>query len=70
MLRLRSKTQALSNMTLNFFQWLIGFIFPYIFNPDAGNLGGKTALVFGGTTLVGFLGTFFFLPELRKIHQK
>ncbi|OQD73599.1 hypothetical protein PENDEC_c014G03866 [Penicillium decumbens] len=69
-LRLRSKTQALSNMTLNFFQWLIGFVFPYMFNPDSGNLGGKTALVFGGTTLVGFLGTYIFLPGMQRPYQK
>ncbi|KAJ5249006.1 general substrate transporter [Penicillium chermesinum] len=69
-LRLRSKTQALSNATLQFFQWLIGFVFPYMFNPDAGNLGGKVAFVFGGTTMVGFLVTFLFLPELRNPYKK
>lgn len=34
-----------------------------MFNPDAGNLGGKVGFVFGATTFIGFLGTFFFLPE-------
>jgi SP family general alpha glucoside:H+ symporter-like MFS transporter len=65
-LKLRSNTQALANISLCFFQWLIGFVFPYMFNPDVGNLQGKTAFVFGGTTLIGFLGTYFFLPETRN----
>jgi SP family general alpha glucoside:H+ symporter-like MFS transporter len=66
-LKLRASTQALANITLCFFQWLMGFIFPYIFNPDSGNLQGRTAFVFGGTTLIGFLGTYFFLPETKNL---
>ena len=64
-LELRSRTQGLANMSLCFFQWLISFVFPYMFNPDMGNLQAKTAFVFGGTTFIGFLGTFFFLPETK-----
>ncbi|KPI36758.1 General alpha-glucoside permease [Cyphellophora attinorum] len=65
-LRLRAKTQGLANLTLCFFQWAVAFVFPYMFNPDAGNLGGKVGFVFGATSLLGFLGVFWFLPETKN----
>lgn len=65
-LRLRSRTQGLANVTLCFVQWLIGFVFPYMFNPDSGNLGGKVGFVFGATTFIGFLGTWLYLPETKN----
>lgn len=52
-------------MVLSFMTWLMAFIFPYMFNPDAGNLGGRVGFVFGATTFLGFLGVFFFLPEAK-----
>ena len=63
--RLKSRTQGLSNMVLGVVQWTVGFVFPYMFNPDAGNLGGKVGFVFGATTFIGFLGVFFYLPESK-----
>ncbi|KAJ4262901.1 hypothetical protein NW762_006514 [Fusarium torreyae] len=64
--RLRSRTQGLSNIVLCTVQWLIGFIFPYMFNPDAGNLGGKVGFVFGATTFIGFVGCWVWLPETKN----
>ncbi|KXJ85361.1 general substrate transporter [Microdochium bolleyi] len=64
-LRMRSRTQGLSNMTLCIVQWLVGFVFPYMFNPDSGNLGGKVGFIFGATTFAGFLGTWLWLPETK-----
>lgn len=46
-------------------QWLVGFVFPYMFNPDAGNLGGKVGFIFGVTTMIGFIGCWFWLPETK-----
>ncbi|KAI6783917.1 uncharacterized protein J7T54_001793 [Emericellopsis cladophorae] len=63
--RLRSRTQGLSNLVLCLVQWLIGFVFPYMFNPDAGNLQGKVGFIFGATTFCGFLGCWFLLPETK-----
>jgi SP family general alpha glucoside:H+ symporter-like MFS transporter len=34
-----------------------------MFNPDAGNLGGKVGFVFGATTFIGFVGVYIWLPE-------
>lgn len=65
-LRLRSRTQGLSNLVLCLVQWLVGFVFPYRFNPDAGNLAGKVRFIFGGTTFIGFVGCWFLLPETKN----
>jgi MFS transporter, SP family, general alpha glucoside:H+ symporter len=64
--RLRARTQGLSNATLCFIQWTTGFVFPYMVNPDQGNLQGKVGFVFGATTFIGLAGTFFFLPETKN----
>ena len=64
--RLKSQTQGLANLVLCVIQWTIGFVFPYMFNPDAGNLGGKVGFVFGTTTLIGFVGVYFMLPESKN----
>ncbi|KAF2008863.1 general substrate transporter [Aaosphaeria arxii CBS 175.79] len=61
--RLRSRTQGLANIVLNVVQWVVGFLFPYMFNPDAGNLGGKVGFIFGATTFIGFIGCWLWLPE-------
>jgi hypothetical protein len=37
-----------------------------MFNPDAGNLGGKVGFVFGATTFVGFIGCWLWLPETKN----
>lgn len=36
-----------------------------MFNPDAGNLGGKVGFIFGATTFIGFLGCWLWLPETK-----
>jgi MFS transporter, SP family, general alpha glucoside:H+ symporter len=37
-----------------------------MYNPDAGNLGGKVGFVFGATSLLGFLGVYWYLPETKN----
>jgi len=77
-LRLRARTQALSNAVLQIVSLVQALVFPYMFNPDAGNLQGKIGYYFGATTFVGFLGTWFLLPEtlnrtpaeLDKLYEK
>lgn len=65
-LRLRARTQGLANLTLCLVQWLVGFVFPYMFNPDAGNLGGKVGFIFGATSFLGFVGVYWYLPETKN----
>ncbi|KAL2858521.1 general substrate transporter [Aspergillus pseudoustus] len=65
-LRLRSPTQGLSNMALCITQWAVGFVFPYLFNPDSANLQGKVGFIFGATSLIGFVVVYFYLPETKN----
>ncbi|CAK7237842.1 hypothetical protein SBRCBS47491_010170 [Sporothrix bragantina] len=53
-------------MSLSVTQWVIGFTFPYLFNPDAANLGGRVGFIYAGVTLVGFVLSFLFMPETKN----
>ncbi|KAK3117970.1 hypothetical protein LTR53_000122 [Teratosphaeriaceae sp. CCFEE 6253] len=44
-----------------------GFGVPYLYNSDAGNLGGKVGFVFLGFAALGVLITWFTLPELKGL---
>ncbi|KAL3444239.1 general substrate transporter [Aspergillus insuetus] len=65
-LRLRSPTQGLSNMALCISQWAVGFVFPYLFNPDSANLQGKVGFIFGATSFIGFVVVYLYLPETKN----
>jgi Sugar (and other) transporter len=34
-------------------------------NPDQGNMRGKVGFVFGGLALIGTVGSFIYVPELK-----
>lgn len=38
---------------------------PYMFNADAGNLGGKIGFIFAALSFLGFGLSFVFLPETK-----
>lgn len=63
--RLRAKSSAISFMV----NALCGVVFsittPYMFNVDAGNLGGKIGLIFAALSFLAFGLTFMFLPETK-----
>jgi SP family general alpha glucoside:H+ symporter-like MFS transporter len=63
--RLRAKTTSLGNMSISLIQWVIGFTFPYLFNPDAANLGGRVGFIYGVMTAMVAVGHFFLLPETK-----
>lgn len=63
--RLRAKTTSLGNMSISLIQWVIGFTFPYLFNPDAANLGGRVGFIYGAMTAMVAVGHFFLLPETK-----
>ncbi|KAL1887846.1 Plasma membrane low glucose sensor [Sporothrix stenoceras] len=65
-LRMRARTQAVANIAMSVTQWVIGFTFPYLFNPDAANLSGKVGFIYAGLTVLGFLFSFWFLPETKN----
>ena len=62
---LRARTTAFATATQAMFGIAMNFAIPYMVNPDEGNMKGKVGLVFGGLALVGTLGSFFYVPELK-----
>lgn len=65
--RLRAPTVSLVGITQGAVGWLIGFISPYMINPDQGNLGAKVGLVFFGLGVPLCLLIFFFVPETKGL---
>ncbi|KAK5075322.1 hypothetical protein LTR64_001527 [Lithohypha guttulata] len=61
--RLRILTAAIGIILQNAIVCVLAFVIPYIFNPDKANLGGKTAFIFGGFSILSTIYMFFCHPE-------
>ena len=46
---------------------MIGFVSPYMINPDAGNLGAKVGFVFFGLGMPLCVLFYFFIPETKGL---
>jgi hypothetical protein len=64
-LRLRATTQALVTVMNGIWALIMQFTIPYMINPDAGNLGGKTGFVFFGLGILTSIGAYFLFPETK-----
>jgi hypothetical protein len=64
-LELRSKTSGIGWLLGGIIQGGFGLGTPQFYNPDAANLGAKTGFIFAGTSALGVLFTYFFIPELK-----
>ena len=64
-LHLRAKAQGVAWFTTGDGAALFGFVLPYIFNPDQGNLRAMTGFVFAGLCLLGVGITYFAVPEMK-----
>jgi MFS family permease len=62
---LRAQTIALATATQAIFGIVMNTAIPYMVNPDQANLRGKVGFVFGGLALVGTIGSFIYVPELK-----
>ncbi|KIW42677.1 uncharacterized protein PV06_06203 [Exophiala oligosperma] len=65
--RLRPATMSLVGFSQGATGWLIGFVVPYMINPDAGNLGAKVGFVFFGLGVPLSIAFFFLVPETRGL---
>lgn len=65
--RPRAKTIGLGFMWNAFMTWVFTLCVPYMFNPDAGNLGGKVGFVFAGFCVVGFVLSWIDIPEPKDL---
>ncbi|ETS84701.1 hypothetical protein PFICI_02726 [Pestalotiopsis fici W106-1] len=63
--RLRAKTIAIGRCSFYFWFTIFGIVTPYMLNPGAGNLKGKTFFVYGGTCLISAIWAYFRLPEMK-----
>jgi SP family general alpha glucoside:H+ symporter-like MFS transporter len=63
--RLRAKPSAIGFMTNALAGVLFSVSVPYMFNADAGNLGGKIGLIFAALSFLGFGLSWVFLPETK-----
>lgn len=63
--RLRRPTIAIARNSFYLSSIVWGVCVPYLLNPTAAGLKGKTAFVFAGTCLIAVAWTYFRLPETK-----
>ncbi|KAI9373346.1 MFS general substrate transporter [Aspergillus egyptiacus] len=64
-LHLRAKAQGLGWLANCLANGVMGFVLPYIFNPDEGALGAKTGFVYAGLCIVALVVTVGIVPEMK-----
>lgn len=64
--QLRSRTFSLATSVQGLFSVALTVAVPYMFNPGAGNLRGKTAFVFAAISLLCLCWSYFRLPETKS----
>jgi hypothetical protein len=65
-LRLRAKTQGLAWAFSAIFNFVLGFVIPYTYNPDEGNLRAKIGYVWAGVCLLTLVGIWHAVPEMFR----
>ncbi|KAH7130188.1 general substrate transporter [Dendryphion nanum] len=63
--RLRAKSSAIGFITNALAGVVFSITVPYMFNVDAGNLGGKIGFIFAALSLLSFFLSFMFVPETK-----
>ncbi|KAJ1327003.1 MFS transporter SP family general alpha glucoside:H+ symporter [Microdochium nivale] len=66
-LKLRAKTTGVGFFVNAFMMWIFNFSVPYMFNADAGNLGGKIGFVFAGFCIIGYVLSWLEIPETLNL---
>lgn len=64
-LRLRAKSQGISTIASDIASIIFGFVLPYVYNKDAGNLGAKTGFLFFAICTITTIITWLIVPELK-----
>ncbi|KAF2013452.1 general substrate transporter [Aaosphaeria arxii CBS 175.79] len=64
-LRLRAKSQAIGGISNYISTVAVNFALPYVYNPDAANLGAKTGFVFAALCAGGAVLMWWLVPEMR-----
>ena len=64
-LQLRAKTQGIGWFVSALSSTVSGLCLPYVFNPDEGNLRGKTGYTYAASCLFGVVVSYFIIPEMK-----
>jgi SP family general alpha glucoside:H+ symporter-like MFS transporter len=64
-LQLRSLTQGLASIAEKGFSITLAIVLPMLFSRDKAALGAKTAFVFCGTSVIGAVLSWLFVPEMK-----
>ncbi|KAF1847397.1 MFS general substrate transporter [Cucurbitaria berberidis CBS 394.84] len=64
-LQLRARTQGIGWFISALSTTVAGVALPYVFNPDQGNLRGKTGFTYAATCLVGAAVSWYIIPEMK-----
>lgn len=66
-MRLRSKTVAISAITVSVFALVFNIAVPYMLNEAEADIKGKVGFVFGPLCIISLIWTYFRLPELKGL---
>lgn len=66
-LKLRAKTLGIFGVTSNLISGGVSILLPYIYNPDSGNLGGKSTFIFGALCALSCAITWLAVPEMKGL---
>lgn len=66
-LNLRARAISLSQATGVLWAWGIGRATPFIIGAKYGNLGVKNFFIWGSACIVGFIFTYFCVPETKRL---
>lgn len=61
--RNRNKLMTMSTSVNWLFNWLVSFVFPYLFDADAANLQTRVGFIYGSLTVAALVWLFWLLPE-------
>ncbi|PHH90894.1 hypothetical protein CDD83_2313 [Cordyceps sp. RAO-2017] len=64
-LHLRAKSQGIGWLVSGLGAGFFGFVLPYVFNPDQGNLKAKTGFIYAGLCAIALVVSFFYVPEMK-----
>lgn len=66
-LPIRAKGVALATASNWLWNFVLGYVTPYMVDPDQGNLGPKVFFVWGSTCTLCFCFAYFFVPETKGL---
>lgn len=66
-LPIRAKGVALSTASNWLWNFVLGYVTPYMVDADEGNLGAKVFFVWGGCCTLCFAFAYFFIPETKGL---